>query len=231
MNIVFSLLILTVLILTLLAFVALIFWWRGADNILFPGLGLVVAMPGIIVLLFIISIAVTITASFIKPRRNFVDARNQEQKFEYPNDIFAGCGNGTLTVSVAKDPKNWGQHLDDHHLKVCINYDDLDSIREVFAPGIIKLENHKESADRQKILEQNKKILEKFALDYPIISRVEDMYEDYIFSPVEVKRLREECLKMQNSKPDSATDLALRKFIYICDKALEVNSSLIFSGD
>lgn len=231
MNIIASFLILIAVVLTVLTCIALIGWWRGADSVLFPGFGLVAAMPAIIVFILILNIAVVVAAALIKPRQDSVTTAKIERKFEYPDDIFDGCGNGTLDLSVAKDPNNWGRNPDDHHLKVCINYNDLDSIHEVFAPGIIKLENYKEGANYQKAIEQNRDILQKFSLKYPMLARIEDMYEDYIFNPEEVKQLREECLKMQTTKPDSAADLALRKLIYACDEALKENSYLMFSGD
>ncbi|MDQ3747462.1 MAG: hypothetical protein M3367_00385 [Acidobacteriota bacterium] len=231
MNIIASFLILIAIVLSLLTCIALIGWWRGIDSVVFPGLGLVAAMPAVIVLLLILNIGFVVVAAVVKPRSESVSETRLEQKFEYPNDIFGGCGNGVLDLSIAKDPKNWGQNPNDHHLKVCINYDDLDSIHDVFAPGIIKSENYERGVNYQKVVEENRNIFQKFALKYPMLGRIEDMYEDYFFTPDEVEKLREECVQLKAAKPDSAADLALRKLIYACDEALKENSYLMFSGD
>ncbi len=231
MNIIATFLILIAIVLSLLTCIALIGWWRGIDSVVFPGLGLVVAMPAIIVSLLVLNGGFVVAAAAVKPRRESFSETRLEQKFEYPNDIFGGCGNGVLDLSIAEDPKNWGQNPNDYHLKVCINYDDLDSIHDVFAPGIIKSENYERGVNYQKVVEENRNILQKFALKYPMLGRIEDMYEDYVFTPDEVEKLREECLLLKAAETDSTADLALRKLIYACDEALKENSYLMFSSD
>jgi len=231
MNTIASFLILIAIVLSLLTCIALIGWWRGIDSVLFPGLGLIVAMPALIVLLLVLNIGFVVGAAVVKPRTESVSETKLEQKFEYPNDIFYGCGNGVLDLSIAIDPKNWGQNPNDHHLKICITYDDLDSIHDVFAPGIIKSENYERGVNYEKVVEENRNILQKFVLKYPMLGRIEDMYEDYVFTPDEVGKLREECLQLKTAKPNSTADLALRKLIYACDEALKENSYLMFSGD
>ncbi|MDQ3063313.1 MAG: hypothetical protein M3R14_10730 [Acidobacteriota bacterium] len=233
MNIISSILILIAIVLSFITLLVLIGWLRGGGgtSILLPGLGLIISTPALIVLFLILNIVVVIAAAIIKPRREFVNKTILEQKFEYPNDIFGGCGNGLFDLSIAKDPKNWGQNPNDHHLKICITYDDLDSIHDVFAPGIIKSENSERGVNHEKVVEENRNILQKFALKYPMLGKIEDMYEDYFFTPDEVKKLREECLQLKAAEPDSVADLALRKLIYACDEALKVNSYLMFSSD
>ncbi len=95
----------------------------------------------------------------------------------------------------------------------------------------MKYENYKESENYQKIEEENRRTFQKVALEYPMLSRIDDMYEDYVFTPEEVKKLREECLKVKSIASNPSADLALRKLIYACDEALKDNFHLMFSGD
>ena len=127
MNIIASFLTLIAIVLSFLACLTLIGWWRGIDNVLFPGLGLVVAMPGLIVLLLILNIGLVIVTAAVKPRTESIRETSSEQKFEYPNDIFGGCGNGVLDLSLAKNPDVYNPDTD-YGLKICINDDDLEAI-------------------------------------------------------------------------------------------------------
>ncbi len=231
MNLVGSFLIFIAIVLSLLTFIALIGWWRGGENVLFPGLGLVVTIPAIIVLLLILNIVFVITAAIIKPRQESVSETRFEQNFEYPDDIFGGCGNGVLDLSVAKNPQKWGQDVADRQLKVCINFVDVESIHDVVAPNRVKFCEYKEGEDYQKFVENNRKILEQAFFEYPMLGKIDDMYADFVFNSEEAKKLRVECLKLQATKLNTAADLALRKLIYACDEALKENSYLIFSGD
>ncbi|CAA9421754.1 MAG: hypothetical protein AVDCRST_MAG74-3293 [uncultured Pyrinomonadaceae bacterium] len=64
-----------------------------------------------------------------------------------------------------------------------------------------------------------------------MLGRINYIFDDYIFTPDEVGKLREECLQLKAAKPDSAADLPLRKLIHACDEALKENSYLMFSAD
>lgn len=228
MNILSSLLILIAIILSILVFISLIGWWRGIDSILFPGIGIVAAMPAVIVFLLILGIFFVIVAAVVKPKKEFTG--ETRQNFEYPNDIFNGCGNGTLTVSLSKNPENYEAETD-RGLKVCINYEDLDAIHDVVIPNRTKYEEYKESENYKKIEEENRKLFQKFALKYPMISRIDDMYKDYVFTPQEIVKLREECLTIKSIAVHPSADLALRKLIYACEEALKGEFYLEFSGD
>lgn len=225
-----SFLILFAVVLSILTLILLIGWWRGADNILFPGLGLIVAMPGLIVLFLILNIAFVISAAYLKPKRDFTDKSKVEEKFEYPNDIFSGCGNGTLDLSLAKNPNKYDAKTD-RALKICINYDDIFAIQDTVVSGRIDYENLQSNAEYEKADEKNRKVFQEFALLYPILGRINDMYQDYVFSPDEIQKLREECLKLKSTNQNAAADLALRKFIFACDEALKDNSFLVLSSD
>lgn len=224
-----SFLILIAVAQSVLTVIALVGWWRGADNVLFPGLGLVVAMPGIIVLLLVLNIAFVIAASVVKPKKEHPNKSRVEQNFNCSNDIFIGCGNGVLDLSLAKDPNKYNENTD-RRLKVCINDDDLEAV----SLAVFSAESGKPYDDAEHILKKrndNRNLFQKLFPAYPMLGRINYIYEDVIFNPEEVKKLREECLKLQTSKSDSAAGLGLRKLIYACDEALKENFYLIFSAD
>ncbi len=70
MNVVSTILILIAIVLTLLTLLALIGWLSGVDNVLLPGLGLIVSVPILIVLLLILDTGVIIVAALVKTSRN-----------------------------------------------------------------------------------------------------------------------------------------------------------------
>lgn len=84
MNIISSILILIAVVLSFVTLLALFAWLRGGGSVLFPGLGLIFSTPAIIVLLLILNIAVVVAAAITKPRKEFVNETNFEQKFKYP---------------------------------------------------------------------------------------------------------------------------------------------------
>ncbi|CAN5592027.1 hypothetical protein BH18ACI3_BH18ACI3_07040 [soil metagenome] len=70
MNVVSTILILIAIVLTLLTLLALIGWLSGVDNVLLPGLGLIVSVPILFVLLLILDTGVIIVAALVKTSRN-----------------------------------------------------------------------------------------------------------------------------------------------------------------
>lgn len=230
MNIIASLLILVAVILSGLVFISLIGWWRGVDNVLFPGLGIVAAMPAIIVLLLILNIGFVIAAGIVKPKKEFTSQIKNEQNFDYPNDIFSGCGNGVLDLSLAKNPDKYDAKTD-RALKICINYEDLFAIWDSVVPGRIDYQNLQHNKEYEKADENNKKVFQKFASLYPMLGRIDDMYQDYVFTPEEIQKLRDECLQLHAAGRNDVADLALRKLIYSCNEALKDKFYLKFSRD
>lgn len=229
-NIFASFLILITVLLLVLTIFALIGWWRGVDSVLFPGIGIVAAMPVIIFLLLIISIVLVVITSIVKPKNEPINNAGIAREFEYPHDIFNGCGNGTLTLSLRKSSEKFDKATD-RTLRICINSDDIYAIQDSVIPGGVNYGDFESFEQSQKDDETNRKIHEKFASVYPLIGRINDMYEDYIFAPEEITKLREECLELQTAKPNAAADLALRKLIYASDKALKDEFYLKFTCD
>jgi uncharacterized membrane protein len=184
MNTIASLIILIAVVQSVLVVISLVGWWRGVDNVAFPGLGLIVATPAIIVLFLILNVIFVIAAAFIKPPKDSVSETRAEQDFEYPNDIFSGCGNGTLTLSLAKNPDDYDAKTD-RWLYVCINDDDLEAISLM----IFEVETGKPYIDAEHILKKrndDRELFRRLFPAYPMLGRINYIFEDMVFTPEEV---------------------------------------------
>lgn len=144
-------------------------------------------------------------------------------------DIFSGCGNGTLTLAICQDPQIYNPNTD-IGLNVCINDDDLEAI----SLDIFQSSTGKPYEGVDNILvgrNRNRKLFQESFPAYPMLSKINYMYEDALFNPQEVKTLREECIQLKTITTNSKADLAFRKLIYACDKAIEVGFYLDLSCD
>lgn len=233
MNIISSILILIAIIQSVLALIAMIGLLRGADNILFPGLGLIVTVPAIIVLLLILQILFVGLAVLIRsPKADFNINNVPPDASEQTADIFGDCGNGMLDLSIAEDPNNWGQNPKDRHLDVCIHEGDLKAIyTDTFQVNEAEFEKYEEGKNSSELHERNRKIFEQSISEYPMLGRIYDIYEDYVFTPEEVENLQTECLKAKLIATNPSADLALRKLIYACNEALKNDFHLLFLSD
>ena len=187
LGIISAILILIAIIFSVLIIILLIGWLYSGDNIAIalPGLGLIISISGIIILLLIMVGVSVLTAAFIKPKSEVANQSKVEQNYEYPNDIFSGCGNGTLTLFLVKDPKNYATKTD-RDLKICFNDDDMYAIQDSIVTGRLTYENLTNSADFQKTNEYNQQVHQKFASIYPMLGRINDMYQDYVFNLKEI---------------------------------------------
>lgn len=230
LSIIASLFILIAVALLLFAIFILVTWmWRGGDGILFPGLGLIVSTPAFVILLLILAIGSIIVAGAVSPKKDNISQTETTQNFDYPNDIYSGCGNGTLDLSLEKNLGTYNEKTD-RRLNICINDDDIESILDTVVAGRKTFENldHEEF---QKAVAYNKELQGNFASRYPFLGRINDMYEDYSFSPEELPKLREECLKLLDQPHSKAANLALRKFLHACDEAIKGDYYLMFYCD
>jgi hypothetical protein len=150
-----------------------------------------------------------------------------EDKSEmYGEDIF-GFGNGTLHIAVMPTPENWEAGRE---LNVCLDDGDLEAVSlEVFRiargmpyageDNIMKLRNN----DRQWFA--------KIIPEFPMLGRINYLFEDVFFDAGEVEQLRNECLKIKTATTDAAADLGLRKLLYSCDEALKDNFGIELTCD
>jgi hypothetical protein len=146
------------------------------------------------------------------------------------SDIFSDCGNGTLEIAVVQNPPHWNEDAGDRHLGVCFNYGDWESIFvDVLhcSDGVPYVKGE----DVREYWERNRRLFQQSIPEYPMLGRIFDMYEDYVFTPEEVERLREECLRVKSFASNPAADLGLRKLIYACNEASKERRSLEFICD
>ena len=68
-NLIFSLLVLSAIVISLLMIGFLILWLKGADALAFPGLGLIVSTPLFTILLMILQFILVIAAIFVARHR------------------------------------------------------------------------------------------------------------------------------------------------------------------
>lgn len=169
MNIFSSILVLVAIVISFVTLFALIGWLRGAENILLPGLGLVISIPALIILLLILNTGFIIIAAVVRPARNAISHAETGQNVG-PDDIFSGCGNGVLDLSVVHDPNHWGDNSNDRNIGICINDDDLESIFDLIAPGRMKYADQ-QGEDYQKFVDNNQKILERATIKYPQLGK------------------------------------------------------------
>src|ERR1043165_28972 len=145
-------------------------------------------------------------------------------------DIFSGCGNGTLDIAVVQNPDSWNEGAGDRYIGVCFNDGDWGSIfRDVLHCS--EGQPYVQGEDINEYGERNRRLFQQSIPDYPMLSRIFDMYEDYVFTPEEVEMLREECLKEKSFAATAAADLGLRKLIYACHEASKEGRSLMFVCD
>ncbi|MGI8495588.1 MAG: hypothetical protein ACR2L1_09800 [Pyrinomonadaceae bacterium] len=143
------------------------------------------------------------------------------------SDIFSGCGNGVLDVSISRGitADSWDASRGDRWIDICLDDEDLEAISLVIfrvATGkpyngddnILKLRNY----DRQ--------LFARIAPEFPMLGRINYIYADAYFTAEEVKNLRDECVRLKLATKDSAADLGLRKLIYSCDEAIKVGFCL-----
>jgi hypothetical protein len=140
------------------------------------------------------------------------------------SDIFSGCGNGVLDISIsrgiAENNNDWDTSRGDRWLNVCINDDDLEAISlEIFRLVTGKPYNGKENI--LKLRNDDRQWFARTFPEFPMLGRINYIYEDAYFNAEEVQGLREECVKIKSSATNPSADLGLRKLIYSCDEAIK----------
>lgn len=66
---------------------------------------------------------------------------------------------------------------------------------------------------------------------YPMLSRIDDMYEDVIYKREEIEQLRAECLKVQEIAKSPLAVKGLQTLISACDEALKLSTGLYLASD
>lgn len=146
-------------------------------------------------------------------------------------DLFDGCGQGSLHICVVRDPAHWDEAQGDRHIeRLDLHETDWEAVfYDVL--GCSKGEPYVRGEDITEHTERSRRYFQQCIPQYPMLGRIFDMYEDYVFTPEEVGRLREECQMVRASTSNPGADKALRKLIYGCDEASKVGGCLLFSCD
>ena len=67
--------------------------------------------------------------------------------------------------------------------------------------------------------------------EYPMLSRIDDIYGLHNFSDIEVATLRAECVTVAQNCDHQPAIRTLRKLIYICDAAMKKGTGFRLIGD
>ena len=139
-------------------------------------------------------------------------------------DLFDGFGNGSHHLWVVCDP-DWRPYD-----KGNAWYLELDFHRsDWYALSIDEL--HCPECDLNETRERNYEIFRRSIPEYPMLGRIWDNYDDYIFTPEEIGKLRDECLKLKVGISEPNAVKALRKLVYACDEASKAGCNLMFVCD
>lgn len=144
----------------------------------------------------------------------------------YGKDIF-GNGNGTLSIAIMPTPEEWEVG---RGLHVCLTDEDLEAI-SLEAFRIATNTVYRGEADIMKLRKDDRRWFAGVAPEFPMLSRINYIFEDVFFDPQEVERLKEECLGIRSSITNAAADLGLRKLLYSCDEALDDKFGLELTCD
>jgi hypothetical protein len=79
--------------------------------------------------------------------------------------------------------------------------------------------------------EVNRQRFEQHLSEYPMLSRIFDMFEYALYEKAEVGQLREECLKLKSIASFVEASEALNRLVEGCNKALSNESALLMVPD
>lgn len=147
---------------------------------------------------------------------NAVDPNNE--------DLFDGFENGSHHLYVVCEP-NWRPYDsgDARYLELDFHVSDWEALFwDVL--GCPKFDLNESS-------ERNREMFQQAIPEYPMLSRIWDNYEDYVFTPEEIEKLRNECLQIKAGVAEANAARALRKLIYACDEASKAGCNLMFVCD
>lgn len=149
-------------------------------------------------------------------------------------DLFDGFGNGSLHLYVVCTP-DWKPYRNGNvrYLELDFHDSDWEALlwKELRAGEVHYEEYGRPDEDYEKIVERNRKRFQQSISEYPMLARIYDMYEDYLYTPEEITKLRDECLLLKLNLTESNAVKALRKLIYACDEASKAGCNLMFVCD
>jgi hypothetical protein len=139
-------------------------------------------------------------------------------------DLFDGFGNGSHHLWVVCDP-NWRPYDAGNawYLELDFHVSDW---KALFWDVL-----HCPEFDLNESREKNRELFSQSIPEYPMLGQIWDNYEDYVFTPEEIVKLRNECLKLKAEVTEPEAVKALRKLIYACDEASKAGCNLMFVCD
>ena len=66
---------------------------------------------------------------------------------------------------------------------------------------------------------------------FPMLYRIDDMYEDVVYTEHEAKDLRNECLRVKEIREGQTEIGGLDKLLYACEKAMSKNYGIYMASD
>ena len=147
------------------------------------------------------------------------------------SDLFDGFGNGSLHMYVVCTP-DWKPYRegDARYLELDFHFNDWEALF-FDALDAHRWDPYEEGEDIVFYTERNRRKFHESLPEFPLLRRIYDMYEDYVYRPHEAALLHQECSVLRKRFDIPAADKALRKLIYGCDKALEAKCDLMFVCD
>ena len=147
-------------------------------------------------------------------------------------DLFGSSGNGVLDMCIVRDPASWRgeEKADAFNLGMDFNFGDWEAlfVDVLKYPG---WDDYVEGDNIHDLHERNRKKFQDSIPEYPMLTRIFDMYEDYQYAPEELPKLREECLSVKSKTSNPGAIKALRKLILAGEEASKRGFHLLFICD
>lgn len=139
---------------------------------------------------------------------------------------------GRLSIYLVSDPTEWHGGVDrgDRYLQLYLDGPEwealfFDTLGCPEPEPYIEGENPEEADNRLRVKFQ------QAIPQYPMLSRLWDPYRHAGYNLDQVKRLRDECLKIQSDANNSWASAALGKLIQACEEAIMNRQGLFFVAD
>jgi len=148
------------------------------------------------------------------------------------SDLFDGFRNGSLHIHLVSQPDYFfnEETQDARYIELDFHAGDWEALffNALHCPA---RDEYETGEDITEYHERNRRKFAQSIPTNPMLGRIFDMYEDYLYTLDEVPRLRVECLKVMATVRDSEALKALRKLVFACDQASSGGFHLAFTCD
>lgn len=142
-------------------------------------------------------------------------------------------GNGALDICVKKDPAaKWDDENGDHYTGMQIGFEEWEDLFY----GVLKVPQPERYIEGELFIRFDERQKRLFKEDvakkgYEMLARIWDIYQDAEFAPAELKRLLDECLKLEKITESLPAHSALEMLIIGCREALKSEAGLVLVSD